>query len=158
MKGEALIYTDTGEVPTIPLEEAMTDYLRPECQHCGDCSAEVADISYGGIGADRAIVVVLRTQKAVDIWEEFEATGRIDVWSIESNMKAWNILQRLARRHRDKVPGVLPMSGTERGLPRYPPKEEFDPAIEAPLLLAKPANQVDACLERTGRATDARRR
>lgn len=146
VKGEVLIYTNSGAVATIPLEEAMAEYQRPECQHCGDFSAEMADISCGGIGTDRATIVVLRTQKAVDIWKEFEATGRVDVWPIQENKKAWNILQRLARRQRERVPAGPPRCGTEPDLPQYSPKEEYDFAMGALLGSSKPADELDACL------------
>ena len=39
--------------------------------------------------------------------------------SIEENKRAWNILQRLARRQRNRVPEGTPRSGTARGLPQY---------------------------------------
>ena len=60
VKGEVLIYKRDGDVATIPLQEAMAEYQRPECQHCGDFSAEMADIACGGVGTDAATIVVIR--------------------------------------------------------------------------------------------------
>lgn len=147
VKGEVLIYQKSGEVAKIPLEEAMAEYQRPECRQCGDFSAEMADISCGGVGTDRATIVVLRTQKAVDIWKEFQAAGQVETWPIAENKKAWNILQRLARKQRNRVPAGPQRCGIDAGLPQYSPKEESDVAIRALASSAKSAEQLEACLD-----------
>lgn len=148
VKGEVLIHRKNGEIGKIPLEEAMRDYQRPECHHCGDFSAEMADIACGGVGTDRATIVVLRTQKAVDIWREFEASGQVDVWPIQENKMAWNILQRLARRQRERVPqAASPRAGTAADLPQYQAKREADLAAAAIAKTGKPAADIEACLD-----------
>ncbi|MDA1001637.1 MAG: Coenzyme F420 hydrogenase/dehydrogenase, beta subunit C-terminal domain, partial [bacterium] len=96
VKGEVLIHKKDGTLETIPLEEAMRDYQRPECRHCADFSAELADIACGGVGTDSATIVVLRTEKAEAIWREFEADGGVEVIPIAENRRAWNILLILA--------------------------------------------------------------
>ena len=146
VKGEVLIYKKSGGIETIPLEEAMHEYQRPECLHCGDFSAEMADIACGGVGTDRATIVVLRTQKAVDIWREFENTGTVDVWPIAENKKAWNILQRLARRQRERPPGGPVRGASAPGLPQYSPKIEADLSAAAIALTPKAAAEIEtAC-------------
>jgi coenzyme F420 hydrogenase subunit beta len=119
VKGEVLIYQKNGDIGRIPLEEAMHEYQRPECRHCGDFSAEMADIACGGVGTDRATIVVLRTQKAVDVWREFQAAGQVEVEPIKDNKRAWNILLRLARRQRERIPAGPNRGGTESGMPQY---------------------------------------
>ena len=119
VKGEVLIYQKNGDIGRIPLEEAMHEYQRPECRHCGDFSAEMADIACGGVGTDRATIVVLRTQKAVDVWREFQAAGQVEVEPIKDNKRAWNILLRLARRQRERIPAGPTRGGTESGMPQY---------------------------------------
>ena len=121
VKGEVLIYKKDGDVATIPLAEAMAEYQRPECQHCGDFSAELADIACGGVGTERATIVVIRTERGEAIWKEFEASGDVEIEPIEQNKRAWNILLRLARRQRERVPPGPPRSGTAGDLPEYDP-------------------------------------
>ncbi|MCF7982039.1 MAG: Coenzyme F420 hydrogenase/dehydrogenase, beta subunit C-terminal domain [Pseudomonadales bacterium] len=123
VKGEVLIYKKDGDVSTIPLQEAASKYQRPECQHCSDFSAEMADISCGGIGTTNATVIIIRTKKGEEIWREFEADGNVDVQTIEENKLAWNVLHRLARKQKSRVPDASHRSGTEAGLPQYWPTE-----------------------------------
>ena len=114
-----LIYKKDGDVATIPLEEAMQDYQRPECAHCGDFSAEMADIACGGVGTDNATIVVIRTEKGENIWKEYEKSGLVEVEPIVNNKRAWNILLRLARRQRERVPGGPDRSGTSDQVIQY---------------------------------------
>lgn len=126
VKGKVLIHKKDGSVETIPLEEAMRDYQRPECKHCADFSAELADIACGGVGTDQSTIVVIRSKKGEEIWREFEASGDVEVMSIEENKRAWNILQRLARRQRNRVPEGSLRSGTSEGLPQFMAKYVAD--------------------------------
>ena len=84
VKGKVLIYKKDGEVVELSLHKAQ-EYARPECHHCGDFSAELADISCGGVGAMDWTIVVLRTQlqaEGVDATRlddlEREQTGELD--------------------------------------------------------------------------------
>ncbi|MEQ8497083.1 MAG: Coenzyme F420 hydrogenase/dehydrogenase, beta subunit C-terminal domain [Gammaproteobacteria bacterium] len=147
VKGEVLIYQRNGDIARIPLAEAMAEYQRPECRHCGDFSAELADIACGGVGTDRATIVVLRTQRAVDIWRAFEASGEVEVEPIAANKRAWNILLRLARRQRERVPAGPPNSGTAAGLGQYAPREAADSAVARLAGSAKSPEETAACLE-----------
>jgi coenzyme F420 hydrogenase subunit beta len=146
VKGDVLIYKKDGEMETLPLKEAMENYQRPACQHCGDFSAELADIACGGVGTRGWTIVVLRTGKAVDIWREFEKEGLIETMPIRENRRAWNILQILARRQRRRVPELGPRSGTSAGLPQYAPKDEADHSAAGMAESAKTPEELDACL------------
>jgi hypothetical protein len=119
VKGEVLIYKKDGDIAKIPLKEAMDDYQRPECAHCGDFSAEMADIACGGVGTEQATIVVIRTKRGEEIWKEYEKSGEVEVESISDNKRAWNILLRLARRQRGRVPLGPERSGTADGLEQY---------------------------------------
>ena len=147
VKGEVLIYKKDGDIARIPLEEAMHEYQRPECKHCGDFSAEMADIACGGVGTDRATIVVLRTQKAVDIWKQYEASGQVEVWPIAQNKKAWNILQRLARRQRERPPAGPLRGASAPDLPQYAPAREAELSAAAIAQTAKAPAEIEACLD-----------
>src|SRR5690606_32397420 len=58
-------------------------------------------------------------------------SGAVETWPIEQNKKAWNILQRLARRQRERVPVTAPRSGSAPGLPQYAPAREAERAAAA---------------------------
>ncbi|MFT4560338.1 MAG: coenzyme F420 hydrogenase subunit beta [Gammaproteobacteria bacterium] len=126
VKGEVLIYKRDKTIATIPLQEAMDEYQRPECRHCGDFSAEMADIACGGVGTDAATIVVIRTLKGAEIWKQFENSGDVEVMPINENKRAWNILQRLARRQRERIPVGAVRSGTAENLPQYSTKQAAD--------------------------------
>ena len=126
VKGEVLIYKTDDTIERIPLAEAMRDYQRPECRHCGDFSAEMADIACGGVGTDAATIVVIRTEKGEEIWRKFQAEAPLELMPITENKRAWNILQRLARRQRQRIPAGSARSGTEEGLPQYSARRDAD--------------------------------
>lgn len=147
VKGEVLIYKRDKTLETIPLSEAMRDYQRPECQHCGDFSAEMADIACGGVGTDTATIVVIRTQRGEEIWRNFEAASEVESMPIEENKRAWNILQRLARKQRNRIPVGTLRSGAEVGLPQYSPKRALDINAAALGATGKPAEEVDEMLQ-----------
>ncbi|MBK6660536.1 MAG: Coenzyme F420 hydrogenase/dehydrogenase, beta subunit C-terminal domain [Proteobacteria bacterium] len=147
VKGEVLIYQKNGDIGRIPLEEAMHEYQRPECRHCGDFSAEMADIACGGVGTDRATIVVLRTQKAVDVWREFQASGQVEVEPIKDNKRAWNILLRLARRQRERIPAGPSRGGSAPGMPQYKAAEGATIALTKLTPGALSEDEVKASLE-----------
>jgi coenzyme F420 hydrogenase subunit beta len=141
IKGEVLIHGKDGSLATIPLDEAARDYQRPECRHCGDFSAELADIACGGVGTDRATVVVLRTERGVALWREFEASGRVEVWPIQEHKKAWNILQRLARKQRERIAPPPADGNAEVAPPQYSAADEAVRARQA--LVAAGCSEAD---------------
>lgn len=148
IKGEVLIHTRDGEVATIPLAQAAHDYQRPECRHCGDFAAELADISCGGVGTDRATVVVLRTERGLALWRDFEASGRVEVWPIEEHKKAWNILQRLARKQRERIaPPTAGANGSAPAPVQYSAAEEAVRARQALILAGCSEAEIDERLQ-----------
>jgi coenzyme F420 hydrogenase subunit beta len=147
VKGEILIYKKDGDVDTLPLQEAMENYQRPECRHCADFSAELADISCGGVGTRGWTIVVLRTDRGVDIWRKYEKAGLAETKPIQENRRAWNILQILARRQRNRIPELGPRSGTAAGLPQYNAKNELDHSLAQMNGSPKSPEELEECLD-----------
>jgi coenzyme F420 hydrogenase subunit beta len=116
VKGKVLVYKKDGEVVEINLKECATKYGRPECHHCGDFSAELADIACGGVGAMGWTIVVTRTPKGQEIWNRVVESGMVEVKSIEEFEKSLKVLNILSKRQTNRVP-----EGTRlRGMPREP--------------------------------------
>ena len=78
VKGKVLIYKHDGEVVEMNLKQAQ-EHARPECHHCADFSAELADISCGGVGAMDWTIVVLRSEKGEELFDRAVADGAIEV-------------------------------------------------------------------------------
>ena len=103
VKGEVLVYRKNGELLKIDLKEAQ-EHARPECDHCGDFSAELADISCGGVGAMDWTITVARTDRGKKILDAMVAEGLLEVRPIEEFENSLKVLLRLARRQHQRVP------------------------------------------------------
>ncbi|MEO8605868.1 MAG: Coenzyme F420 hydrogenase/dehydrogenase, beta subunit C-terminal domain [bacterium] len=103
VKGKVLIDTHAGERLEINLKQAQ-EYARPECHHCGDFSAELADLSCGGVGAMDWTIVVLRTARGAELFDRATADGVFEVRSMSEFETSMKVLLRLARKQRQRVP------------------------------------------------------
>ena len=102
--GQALVIRDgDGRRIEIPLKQAQ-EYARPECHHCGDFSAELADISCGGVGAMDWTIVVLRTERGEALFDRAAAEGIFEVRPMNEFETSMKVLLRLARKQRQRVP------------------------------------------------------
>jgi coenzyme F420 hydrogenase subunit beta len=111
VKGKVLIYKHDGEVIEMNLRQAQ-EYARPECHHCGDFSAELADISCGGVGAMDWTIVILRTPRGEEIFDSAVRDGVFEVRSMDEFETSMKVLLRLTRKQRQRVP--LPPGRSER--------------------------------------------
>ncbi len=103
VKGKVQIFKKDGNLVEIPLREAQ-EYARPECHHCGDFSAELADISCGGVGAQGWTITVIRTKRGEEVFHAMEQEGLLEVRPIEELETSMKVLLRLARKQRERVP------------------------------------------------------
>ncbi len=76
IKGKIYVTLNSGEVKAVSLKEAKK-YVRSCIRGCGDFSAELADISVGGLGLDGWTLVILRTLKGEKIFQGAESSGFI---------------------------------------------------------------------------------
>jgi len=99
IKGKVLVATKSGETKTISLQEAK-QYTRKGCLPCTDFSAELADISAGGLGLSDWTFTVIRTKKGEEIFESAEKAGIIQTRPVEEERGALDLLIRLSKRKR----------------------------------------------------------
>jgi coenzyme F420 hydrogenase subunit beta len=83
------------------------EYARPECHHCGDFSAELADISCGGVGAMDWTITIVRSKKGEEIFDALVDEGVLEVRSMEEFENSMKVLLRLTRKQRGRVPVPL---------------------------------------------------
>jgi coenzyme F420 hydrogenase subunit beta len=103
VKGKVLIYKKNGELVELSLRKGQ-EYARPECHHCGDFSAELADISCGGVGTTDWTIVIARTRKGEQVLEAMKAEGLLEVKPMEEFETSWRVLLRLAKKQHLRVP------------------------------------------------------
>jgi len=102
IKGKVLITTKSGVVKTISLSEAK-QYTRKGCLPCRDFSAELADISTGGLGLSDWTFAVIRTEKGKEIFDNAEKAGVIRTRPVEEEKAALDLLVKLSKRKRKTV-------------------------------------------------------
>ena len=103
VKGKVLIYKKDGSLVEMKLKTAQ-EYARPECHHCGDFSAELADISCGGVGAMDWTITILRTERGEALFNRMVAEGLFEVRPMEEFENSMKVLLRLSNRQRARVP------------------------------------------------------
>src|SRR5256885_7156503 len=56
---------------------------RPECHHCGDFTAELADISCGGVAAMDWTITILRSKRGEELFDDMVRRGLLAVRPME---------------------------------------------------------------------------
>jgi coenzyme F420 hydrogenase subunit beta len=103
IKGKVIITLKSGEVKEIPLKETK-EYAQKSCAPCRDFSAELADISAGGLGLTDWTFTIIRTEKGEEIFESAEKKGLLETKPIEQEEKnALDLLIKLSRRKRGRL-------------------------------------------------------
>ena len=120
VKGKVLVYKKSGELVEMSLHRAQ-EYARPECHHCGDFTAELADISCGGVASMDWTITVLRTPRGAALFDDMVARGLLETRSMDEFENSMKVLIRLTRKQRDRVPvppGRTPRYVRPEGYPR----------------------------------------
>jgi coenzyme F420 hydrogenase subunit beta len=102
IKGKVLISTKSGQTKAFPLQEAK-QYTRKGCLPCTDFSAELADISVGGLGLDGWTFTILRSKKGEEIFDAAEKAGAVRTRSIAEEKFASDLLLKLSRRKKKRA-------------------------------------------------------
>ena len=82
VKGKVISKTKDGNENISSLKE-MRKFMRQECNNCWDYSAELADISCGGIGQKGWTFTVPRTEIGQSLYEKMLEKNQIEVRAIE---------------------------------------------------------------------------
>ncbi len=104
IKGGILLHTTTGPTVKIPLREARR-YVEAKCPHCPDFSAELADLSLGGIGLEGWTLTVIRTDKGEALFNHAVEEGALEVASANNFESAVSLLKKLSTLKRSRVEG-----------------------------------------------------
>ncbi len=107
VKRRLLITLRSGEVLEIPLKE-LRQYSEPFCKSCPDFSAELADISLGGVGLEGKTLVVTRTEAGKKFVDLAADSGMIELNHPPEEQIALDLAIRLSRSKREKA-GSLPL-------------------------------------------------
>lgn len=103
IKGKILVYLKSGKVESIPLSEAK-QYTRESCRICTDFSAELADISTGGLGLNGWTFLILRTEKGEKIFDNAVEAGMLKTKPVDDESFALSLLTKLSKKKRMNSP------------------------------------------------------
>jgi coenzyme F420 hydrogenase subunit beta len=101
IKGNVLLTMNSGETKTIPLKRVRR-YIRASCLSCADFSAELADVSVGGLGLNGWSLVITRTEIAEKLFTAAVNAGLLKVKPIETEKRSLELLITLSRRQRTR--------------------------------------------------------
>lgn len=101
IKGKLLLTTSRGLIE-FPLAE-IKRYQQKGCSACGDFSAELADISIGGLGLNGWCFTIIRTQKGEALFSGAEQAGFLRVKTVNACDKALDLLVKLSEKKRKNV-------------------------------------------------------
>lgn len=103
IKGKILVYLKSGEVKSVSLSEAK-QYTRESCHFCSDFSAELADISAGGLGLSGWTFVILRTEKGEEIFDGAVEAGMLRTKPVDEGAFALTLLTKLSKKKQKNSP------------------------------------------------------
>ncbi|MEM1586124.1 MAG: Coenzyme F420 hydrogenase/dehydrogenase, beta subunit C-terminal domain [Candidatus Bathyarchaeia archaeon] len=103
IKGKFLIKMRDDQVKAIPLKD-VKEYACRFCSACPDFSAELADISVGGLGLDGWTLTIVRTEVGDEIFRRVESKGVFRVKPLKDN-KVIDLLIKMSRRKREASAG-----------------------------------------------------
>jgi coenzyme F420 hydrogenase subunit beta len=122
VKGKVLVYKKDGDVAEMSLHKAQ-EYARPECHHCGDFTAELADISCGGVACMDWTITVLRSARGEALFDDMVNRGLLETRPMEEFENSMKVMLRLTKKQRDRVPvppGRSPRYVRPEGYPPVP--------------------------------------
>jgi len=107
IRGKLLVTTKSGRVEEVRLKEAK-QHVRRCIKQCSDFSAELADISVGGLGLEGWTFTILRTEKGLNLFQGAEAKGLLRTRKAEEEPQVLDLLTKLSKRKRENAANVNP--------------------------------------------------
>jgi coenzyme F420 hydrogenase subunit beta len=101
IKGKVLLEMKSGETKAIPLKKVQP-YLRKSCSTCTDFSAELADISVGGLGLNGWSLVIIRTEIGEKLFTDAVKAELLEVRPVKEEKRSFDLLINLSKRRRIK--------------------------------------------------------
>jgi len=102
-KGLFTLEMDSGNIYQIPVKE-LQNYNHSGCSSCCDFSAELADISVGGLGIGDWTIAVIRTEVGEQVMDAVRSSSLIETTSAEKFSKAIALLKKLSLwKHKQTV-------------------------------------------------------
>jgi coenzyme F420 hydrogenase subunit beta len=101
IKGKVLLTMKSGETKAIPLK-TVQPYIRKSCSTCTDFSAELADISVGGLGLNGWSLVIIRNKTGEKLFTDAVKAKLLEAKPIKEEKHAYNLLVILSKKQRKK--------------------------------------------------------
>jgi coenzyme F420 hydrogenase subunit beta len=117
VKGKVIVTLKDGRDEIIPLKDARP-YANEWCHRCPDFAAEHADLSCGGLGMEGWTMILVRSATGEDFLERAVAAGVLEVRDAEEEPQALEVMDRLARKQRERIDPLDPHAAT-----RWPTEE-----------------------------------
>jgi coenzyme F420 hydrogenase subunit beta len=102
VKGKVIVTLKDGEDVVIPLKDARP-FANEWCHHCPDFAAEHADLSCGGLGMEGWTMILVRTEAGEVFLNRAVEAGAIELRPADEEPKALEVMDRLARKQRERV-------------------------------------------------------
>jgi len=107
IKGKMILEIRDGGIEKVPLR-VVKEYSCDYCAACPDFSAELADISVGGLGLEGWSLTIIRTDRGDEIFRKAEAKGAVRVKPIEDeDERLIELLLKMSKRKREKAAKTL---------------------------------------------------
>lgn len=124
VKGKVIVTLEDGRDIDIPLKDARP-YANEWCHHCPDFAAEHADLSCGGLGMEGWTMILVRSQRGEDYLNRAVEAGVLELREAEEEPHALEVMDRLARKQRERVKPFDPHANA-----RWPTVEALTKARE----------------------------
>ncbi|MEM2320672.1 MAG: Coenzyme F420 hydrogenase/dehydrogenase, beta subunit C-terminal domain [Candidatus Bathyarchaeia archaeon] len=105
IKGRFIIKMRDGQVRSVPIKD-IKEYACGFCSTCPDFSAELADISVGGLGLDGWTLTIVRTNVGEGVLKRVEDKEVLEIRPLEDS-KIMELLIKISRKKREASAGKL---------------------------------------------------